>query len=264
MRKSSNLFSSLAIVIALTFALTLSSCGGGSESSKPESIQDNVAARFQEGKVAYEKGDYQDAIRIFEEIRIQAPTSAVAAEAAYLQGMSRFKMESYSSAAVDFRNVRRNYAGNPIAARAQFMVGESYFEMSPKAELDQTYALHALNEYQMFLRDFPKAEGGLVDTAQVRMKEIRSKLAHKVLLAAELYVKTEEYKSAAIYFERVLDQFYDSEYAPEAQLRLAELAYMRRKNDEAKFQLQKFEDKYLGNANEQQRQRARSLKANLS
>ena len=264
MRKFTNTFFSLAFVTILTFALTLSSCGGGSESSKPESIQDNVAARFQEGKAAYDKGDYQDAIRIFEEIRFQAPTSAVAAEAAYLQGLSRFKMESYSSAAVDFRNVRRNYTGNPLAARAQYMVGESYFEMSPKAELDQTYALHALNEYQMFLRDFPKADASLADSAQSRIKEIRSKLAHKVLLAAELYVKMEEYKSAVIYFERVLDQFYDSEYAPEAQLRLAELAYQRRKNDEAKFQLQKFEEKYLGNANDAQRQRARSLKANLS
>jgi outer membrane protein assembly factor BamD len=264
MRKFSNSFFSTAILALLTIALTISSCGGGSESSKPEAIQDNAAARFQEGKVAFEKENYQDAIRIFEEIRIQAPTSSVAAEAAYLQGLSRFRMESYSAAAVDFRSVRRNYAGNPLASRAQYMVGESYFEMSPKAELDQTYALHALNEYQIFLRDFPKADQSLVDSAQTRMREIRSKLAHKVLLAAELYVKTEEYKSAVIYFERVLDQFYDSEYAPEAQLRLAELAYQRKKNDEAKIQLQKFEDKYLGNATDGQRQRARSLKANLS
>lgn len=264
MRKSSSLFFSLSCAVLLAFITTLSSCGGGSESSKPESIQDNVTARFQEGKAAFEKENYQDAIRIFEEIRIQAPTSAVAAEAAYLQGLSRFKMESFSSAAVDFRNVRRNYAGNPLAARAQYMVGESYFEMSPKAELDQTYALHALNEYQVFLRDFPKAEASLVDSAQSRIRDIRSKLAHKVLLAAELYVKTEEYKSAVIYFERVLDQFYDSEYAPEAQLRLAELAYQRRKNDEAKFQLQRFEEKYLGNASDAQRQRARALRANLS
>src|SRR6476660_3658005 len=98
MRKFTNTFFSLTLVIAM--AASVSSCGGGSESSKPESIQDNVAARFQEGKAAYDKENYQDAIRIFEEIRIQAPTSAVAAEAAYLQGMSRFKMESYSSAAV--------------------------------------------------------------------------------------------------------------------------------------------------------------------
>ena len=256
MRKSA--FFSLALLLVL-----ISSCGGGQESSKPESIQDNAQLRFNEGKAAFDKEDYQDAIRIFEEIRIQAPTSSVAAEAAYLQGLARFKMETYSAAAVDFRNVRRNYAGNPLAARAQYMVGESYYEMSPRAELDQTYALHALNENKIFLRDFPKAEASLVDSAQSRLREIRNKLAHKVLLAAELYVKTEEYKSAVIYFERVLDQFYDSEYAPEAQLRLAELAYQRRRNDEAKAALQKFEEKYLQAANEAQRQRARSLRADL-
>ena len=259
MRKSALSFFSLT----LAALLTLSSCGGGQESSRPESIQDNAQLRFNEGKAAFDKGDYQDAIRIFEEIRIQAPTSSVAAEAAYLQGLSRFRMESYSSAAVDFRNVRRNYTGSPFAPRAQFMVGESYYQMSPRPELDQTYALHALNEYQIFMREYATAPQTLKDTVQMRMKEIRDKLAHKVLLAAELYVKTEEYKSAVIYFERVLDQFYDSQYAPEAALRLAELAYQRRRTDEAKIALNKFEEKYLQTASEEQRQRARSLRASI-
>lgn len=252
-----------SFLLFLAVSLVLTSCGGGQETSRPESLQDNLTLRFNEGKAAYENGDYMDAIRIFEEIRIQAPTSAVAAEAMYLQGMSRYKMESFSAAAVDFRNVRRNYSSSPFAARSQFMVGESYYGLSPRAELDQTYSLHALNEYQIFLRDFPRAEQSLIDSAHTRLKGIRGKLAHKVLLAAELYVKTEEFKSAVLYFERVLDQYYDTEYAPEAQLRLAELAYQRRKNDDAKAALQKFEEKYLHAASEAQRQRARSLKADL-
>lgn len=249
--------------LILFLSLLLLSCGGGQESSRPESIQDNVMARFNEGKVAYEKGEYQEAIRIFDEIRIQAPTSAVAAEAAFLQGMARYKMESYSAAAVDFRGVRRSHSGSDYAALAQYMIGESYYEMTPRTELDQTYAYHALNEYQTFLRDFPKARTSLVDSAQSRIREIRNRLAHKVLLAAELYVKTEEYKSAVIYFERVLDQFYDSDHAAEAQLRLAELAYRRNRLDEARTALKKFEDKYLQIANEQQRQRSRSLRTSL-
>jgi outer membrane protein assembly factor BamD len=250
----------LSLVLA---SATLTSCGGSQDSQRPESIQDNLQNRFNEGKAAYDKEDYLDAIRIFEEIRIQAPTSAVAAEAMYLTGMSRYKMESYSAAAVDFRNVRRSYNMTAFAPRAQYMVGESYYGLSPRAELDQSYSMVAINEYQTFLRDYPQAEKSLIDSAQSRIREIRSKLAHKVLLAAELYVKTEEYKSATIYFERVLDQFYDTEFAPEAQLRIAELAYQRRKNDEAKAALAKFEERYLGAANEAQRQRARSLRASI-
>jgi outer membrane protein assembly factor BamD len=255
--------SRLHSVLLVCFSMFLFACGGGQESSRPESIQDNVTARFNEGKVAYDKGDYQDAIRIFDEIRIQAPTSAVAAEAAYLQGMARFKMESYAAAAVDFRGVRRTHAGSDYAPIAQYMIGESYYGMTPRTELDQTYAYHALNEYQTFLRDFPKARTSLIDSAQSRIREIRNRLAHKVLLAAELYVKTEEYKSAVIYYERVLDQFYDSDHAAEAQLRLAEVAYRRNKLEDARAALKKFEEKYLQSANEQQRLRSRSLRASL-
>lgn len=256
-------FSTFSLFATLLIAPLVMSCGGGQETSRPESITDNATRRFNEGKEAYNNQKWQDAIRIFDEIRIQAPTSSVAAEAAYLQGMARYKMESYSAAAVDFRSVRRSYSGSEFAPRAQFMVAESYYQMSPRAELDQTYSVHALNEYQLFLREFPKAQTALIDSAQMRMRELRNRMAHKVLLAAELYLKTEEYKAANIYFERVLDQFYDSPYAPEAQLRIAEVAQGRKKLDDARDALKKFEDKYLQAASEEQRQRARNLKASL-
>lgn len=239
-------------------------CGGGQESSRPESVSNNLEARFNEGKKDYDEEKYNDAIRIFEEIRIQAPTSELAAEATYLEGMSRFKQDMFSAAAVDFRSLRRNNPGSPLAERAQYMIGESYYHLSPKPELDQTYSLYALGEFQSFLREYAKGTPTLIDSAQKRIIDVRNKLAQKVLLAAELYVKTENPKSAAIYFQRVLDEYYDTQFAPEAQLRLAELSYDRKKYDDSRSALGKFEDKYLSTASSDQRQRALTLKDRLT
>ena len=75
------------------------------------------------------------------------------------------------------------------------MVGESYYQISPRPELDQTYTLLALTEFQNFLHDFPVTpaspspvsgsttpagtSASLADSAQMRITELRQKLARK-------------------------------------------------------------------------------------
>src|SRR5438105_2769649 len=143
-------------------AAVLSSCGGSKPAPTTQPlVTDQVSARFEQGKIAYEKEDWLEAIHIFDEIRLQAPTSSVAADATYLEGMSRYFSGTYISAAVDFRAVRRNYPSSPLAPRSQFMVAESYYMLSPRAELDQNYSQYAMNEYQTYLRDYPTAEKNL-------------------------------------------------------------------------------------------------------
>lgn len=209
---------------------------------------------------AYNKGDWLEAIKIFDEVRVQSPTSELAQRATYYEALARFKSEAFVGAATDFRALRRNYPGSPFIPRAQYMIGESYYQIAPRPELDQSYSMLALGEFQNFLREFPNVEQSLKDSAQQRIAELRDRLAKKVFLAAELYVKLHDYKSAIIYYQRVLDNYYDSKYAPESQLRIAEIQYDRQKVDEARIALTSFEEKYLKEADPDLRRRALDLK----
>lgn len=220
--------------------------------------------KYAKAQAAFDKGDWAEAVTLFEEVRIEGPASSLAAQATYQEALARFKQELYSGAAVDFRAMRRNYPTAPQIDRAQFMIGESYYYLSPRLELDQTYTYYALQEYQVFLRDFPAAQTSLKDSATHRITELRNKLAQKMLNTAELYVKLEESKSALVYFNRVLDNYYDTDVAPEAQLRIAEVDYDRKKIDAARVALSKFDDKYLSNATPVIRQRALVLKSKLA
>ena len=241
----------------------LISCG--SSKPVPQATGTNVIeTRLAEGKAAYAKEDWLEAIRIFDEIRLQAPTSSTAIEATFLEGMSRYFSGTYISAAVDFRAVRRNYPTSALAPRAQFMVGESYNMLSPRPELDQTYSASALNEYQVFLRDYSNGDKALVDSAQMRITEIRNKLGLKFLLAAELYIKLSDRKAAILGFGRVVENYYDTPAAVEAQLRIAEVQYGRKKMKDAQDAIQIFEDKFFQNATPAQRARARAIKTSLS
>lgn len=244
----------------ITFLFAFASCGSSESTTKTETIEQ----RFEQAKKAFENEDYMDAIRIFEEIRIQAPTSPYAIESMYLGAMSRYKNENYLTAAVDFRNFRRNYPTSGLATRSQFMVAESYYQLSPKAPLDQTYTGYAITEYQYFLRLYGNGEAGLSDSSGMRILELRTKLAQKYLSAGELYLKLESRKSALAFFDRVLADYYDTAPAVEAQLRIAEVQLDRGKLADSEAAILKFDEKYLGKATQQQRERAKKIKQYLA
>jgi outer membrane protein assembly factor BamD len=248
----------LAFLICLGFI----SCGGSNNSTTDTTI--SVEEQFNKGMQEYNEGDWVEAQRIFEAIRVQSPTSPFAAQAMFLAAMSRYKQETYSSAAVDFRMFRRTYPSHELAPRAQYMIGESYYGLSPKAELDQTYTQYAINEYQAYIRMYSSLIPTLTDSADARIKELRDKLAMKHLLAAELYIKLDDRKAALLFFDRVLADYYDTRPAIEAQLRIAEIQADRKKMKEASEALAKFEDRYLEQATQEQRNRARNLKSQYS
>jgi outer membrane protein assembly factor BamD len=241
----------------------LVSCGSGNDQLAKQTPQGTSDKLFSDGKTAYNKEDWPEAIRLFDEVRIQSPSSSMAAEATYLEAMSRFNSDMFSSAALDFHTVRRSYPSSPFASRAQYMAGESYYEISPRPELDQSYSVLAISEYQLFLRDFPKASPTLIDSANHRILELRTKIATKYFLSAQLYDKLEDAKSSVVYYQRVLDDFYDTPMAPEAQLRLAEIQFDRKKMAEARQALDSFDAKYLKDATEPERQRALRLRSKL-
>jgi outer membrane assembly lipoprotein YfiO len=243
--------------------LALAACGTSKDEMERQTPQGTAEKLFADGKAAYAKEEWQEAIRLFEEVRVQAPASSMATEATYLEAMARYNSDMYSSAALDFHAVRRNYPNSVYASRAQYMAGESYFQIAPRAELDQSYSTLALSEFQIFIRDFPKAPQSLIDSAQQRIVEIRTKLADKYFLSAQLYDKLEDPKSALVYYTRVLDNFYDAPQAPEAELRVAEINLDRSKAEDARKALDAFDAKYLKEASEEQRRRALKLRTKL-
>jgi outer membrane protein assembly factor BamD len=252
------------------FTLSVFACSCGSSSDELTKTPPRAAAeqQFTDGKAAYAKEDYVEAIRLFEEVRLQAPASPIAAEATYLEAMSRYNQDMFAGSAVDFRAVRRNYPNSPFAAQAQYMVGESYYQISPRPELDQAYTLLALTEFQNFLHDYPAAAAtgtapSLADSAQIRIIELRQKLSQKYFTSAQLYDKLEDPKSAAVYYQRVLDNYYDTPPAPESELRLAEINTDRNKPEDARKNLDAFDTKYLQSATTEERQRALKLHTKL-
>jgi outer membrane protein assembly factor BamD len=97
---------------------------------------------------------------------------------------------------------------------AQYKLAECYYELSPRAPLDQKYTMKAIREYQYFIEENPGHE--MKDDAEKKIMELRNKLAKKEYGNAETYRKMREFESAIIYYDQVLDHYYDTEWADEA------------------------------------------------
>jgi outer membrane protein assembly factor BamD len=214
-------------------------CGCGSSST----IQNLTAdQRFVQGKKNFDDGNYAEAITDFEIIKLQYPGSAVADKAQYYLAESRFKLGEYLLGAEEYQALRRNMPASPLAPGAQYKIGLCYYTLSPKSSLDQSYTTRAIDEFQTFLEYYPKHE--LVADAEAKIKELNTRLAEKKYNEAELYMKLESYRAAAVTFDNVIEKYHDTPYAEPALLEKVKALIARGKYEDAKPEIAKFLVKY--------------------
>jgi outer membrane protein assembly factor BamD len=131
--------------------------------------------------------------------------------------------------------------------------------MSPRAALDQQYTKKAIDEFQSFVEYFPS--NPLAVDADAKIKELNTKLARKLYDAARQYVTLERYKAAIRYFDDVIEQYHDTEFAPLAYLDKVEILMDRKKYTEAGTELTRFLGRY---PNSVLRNRADALQQRLA
>jgi len=199
---------------------------------------------FRYAKERYDDEDYWEASNEFTVIILRFPGSSVSDSAQYYLGCSHFYMDENIISSAEFTKLINTMPQSPLVPLAQYMLGESYYQMSPRAELDQEYTYKAIKEFQLFLEDFPTNEKR--EEVEKKLIELREKLAEKQLINAELYRKMREYRSSIIYYDIVLDKYYDTDYADDALYGKA-MAYIDlNEYQKAKEELLIFKDKFPG------------------
>jgi outer membrane protein assembly factor BamD len=170
--------------------------------------------RMEFGTKLFEKGKYFDAKTQFRIITLSHSGNLIAAEAQYYLGECHFHMKEYIIAASEYERLNKVYPGSEWVDDAKYKLGLSYYKLSPKYALDQEYTLKAIMEFQEFLEDYPSST--LTDEVEKDLKIARDKLAEKIYESAEIYRKMAYYSAANIYYAKVLDEYYDTTFAPQA------------------------------------------------
>lgn len=196
------------IVVLLT-GLILFGCAG----IKPQ--PDWTASQyFHYALSLFEDEDYYESSNEFTVIVLRYPGSSVADSAQFYLAETHFEMEEFIIAAVEYEKLINNMSNSPLVPRAQFKLAECYFNLSPRYALEQQYTEKAIREYQYFIEENPTDL--LREEADKKMTIMRDKLAEKKYNSAEIYRKMRRFRAAIIYYDLVLEKYYDSSWADEA------------------------------------------------
>jgi outer membrane protein assembly factor BamD len=97
-----------------------------------------------------------------------------------------------------------------------YYIAMAYIEQAPRPERDQTKTARALSELDLLLREYPDTD--LREEADKARALCRSRLAEKEYLNGSLYLGLRHYESARIYFDSVLAEYGDTDWAGPALL----------------------------------------------
>lgn len=236
MSKLMKLFLFLA---AAAVSLTIAACSG---TDRTNIDTDDPDKAFAIAMKSYEEKDYLQAIDDFSFIKVKFSGTNISDKSQYYLGMSYLNREEFILAAYEFEYLLKNYGTSSFAVDGRFQLAMCYFGLSPDYSLDQTYTYQAINELKNFLELYPTDKNAPV--AEAKIKELRSKLAFKDLKAAQLYYKMDDYKASIVYFEHVVSEYFDTEYADDALYGKINTLITRNKYDDAKKEIERFESRF--------------------
>lgn len=184
--------------------------------SNKELIQrgDSLEVAYEKAYNLYEKEEYRKAAEAFETVIQIGRGTDYGREAQYYLAESYFKDERYLLAAAEYERHATLYPRSELRQEVDFKEALSYYNLSPRYKLDQQYTRSAIDRFRLFNSRYPNSDR--VEEAQEYITELRSKLARKLYSSAQLYMRTDSYEAAIVYYDLVVEDYPESPWAERA------------------------------------------------
>ena len=134
----------------------------------------------------------------------------------YKYAYTAYYMRDYMNAENLFKTYLEIFPHSARAEEVDFMRAYCFYKQSPKAELDQTNTLRTIGIMQTFINTHPNSPRN--KEAQQIIDECRLKLEVKDRASAQLYFDLGQFRSAAIAFSSLMNDFPESDHSDEYKL----------------------------------------------
>ena len=176
----------------------------------------------------------------FNSVLILGSGSEYGDDAQFYLGESYFFNKEYILAIAEYEKLTRKMGFSPFVEKARFKICEAYRIESPSYYHDQNYTEKALSRYQEFLDDFPNSPNKNKVLESIAI--LRNKIGQKEFESGILYMKMEEFESAKMIFDRVDENYYDTEIIHKARLYMIKACAENENLKLAKQYLNKYEN----------------------
>jgi outer membrane protein assembly factor BamD len=212
----------------LVLAAMLGSC---TSSGSKEINTDNPDKAYEIAKRIYDRGDYTGAIDAFSFLLKISSGTEHADQIKFYLGESYFHEKDYLNAIFEYSDLLKNNVSSPLYSDAMYKLALTYYTDRPKYPLDQEYTEYAIKYFEMFKKIYPYSK--YIEDVKLKLNDLIDQLALKNFMVAKQYMILEDYKSAAIYYQSVCEDYLDSKYAEEAFVLQAEALINLKKYSEA-------------------------------
>jgi outer membrane protein assembly factor BamD len=160
-------------------------------------------------------------LEIYEQLVKNGPYSKVGPDSQYRIGLCYEKQKDNLSAVHAFQKVLERYPQNPLAEEAQFQIAWAYKQEAKRAEYDQNAANEAIAAFNDFLIRYPRSDK--VQNADKTLADLKFEQSKGLFNIGRFYEKNRAYKSALIYYNAAIEQDPKSEWASQAEKKVAAL-----------------------------------------
>ncbi|MCQ9208795.1 MAG: outer membrane protein assembly factor BamD [Omnitrophica bacterium] len=167
------------------------------------------------------------AIEIFAKVVENSPYGKYADIAQYKLGQCYIDMKDYINAALAFKKIIESYPKSPLVDDAKYQIAMCAASSTSGPEYNEEDTDKAINEFKDFVKRYPDSQ--MEKEARHFIDTLESQKAEKSFNIAQFYEKRGSLKSAVIYYEEVLEEYPQSEWAAKAMERLQIIAKQSKK-----------------------------------
>ena len=175
-----------------------------------ETFEENLA----KARDYYNRQLYISAAKLFEELYPLSMGTPYADTILFLFADCYYQNRDYEMAAFHYKEYANRYSASPRAEEAHYNAIRAITKLSPEYSLDQTETYYAIEEINLFIRNFPNSP--YMAECNELLDRMREKLALKSFEILKLDYNTENYKAAQIAARNFLKEYSSSHYADDA------------------------------------------------
>src|SRR6201987_3080295 len=178
------------LLLACAAAVPLAGCAHGKAAGKGDTayVARDVSSLYTAAKTAMDRGDYEQAAKLFDEVERQHPYSVWARHAQNMSAFNYYLAPKYNDAISSAQRFLTIHPGSEEAPYAQYIVAMSYYQQIPDVTRDQTVTQQASDAFNELIRRYPDSR--YAADARLKMDLLTDHLAGKEMEIGRFYERS--------------------------------------------------------------------------
>jgi outer membrane protein assembly factor BamD len=200
--------------------LALATACSDSDDEKAQRPPESAETLYTDARNKYSDGNFKEAVKAFEEVERQHPSSEWAVNAQVMSGYANYKVGEYDAAASTWERFVKLYPNNESTPYVYYMIAMCYYDQITDVGRDQKVTEQAMQALREVIRRFPESE--YARDAKIKLDLTMDHMAGKEMQVGRYYLRNQQYIAAINRFRFVVENHQTTSHVPEALHRLVE------------------------------------------